>query len=94
MFLYPFIPLPPPDRECVSLLQDHAPISGAHGRRARSEQSKILCSRSSKKKTGSMYSTIGSGTASQATPQGRRHKRAGVGFELAIKRSPARRHDH
>ena len=30
-----------------------------------------------------MYSTIGSGTASQATPQGRRHKRAEVGFELA-----------
>jgi hypothetical protein len=43
---------------------------------------------------GSMYSTIGSGTASQATPQGRRHKRAEVGFELAIKRLPARRHDH
>jgi hypothetical protein len=31
------------------------------------------------KKSGSMYSTIGSGTASQATPQGRRHKRAEVG---------------
>jgi hypothetical protein len=31
-----------------------------------------------------MYSTIGSGTASQATPQGRRHKRAEAGFELAI----------
>ncbi len=35
-----------------------------------------------------MYSTIGSGTASQATPQGCRHKRAEVGFELAIKRLP------
>ena len=34
-------------------------------------------------KSGSMYSTIGSGTASQATPQGRRHKRAEVSFELA-----------
>jgi hypothetical protein len=45
-------------------------------------------------KSGSIYSTIGSGTASQATPQGRRHKRAEVGFELAIKRLPARRHDH
>ncbi len=44
--------------------------------------------------SGSMYSTIGSGTASQATPQGRRHKRAEVGFELAIKRLLARRHDH
>ncbi len=33
-----------------------------------------------------MFSTIGSGTASQATPQGRHHKRAEVGFELAIKR--------
>ncbi len=41
-----------------------------------------------------MYSTIGLGTASQATLQGRRHKRAEVGFELAIKRLPARRLDH
>jgi hypothetical protein len=47
-----------------------------------------------KKNPGSMYSTIGSGTASQATPQGRRHKRAEVGIELAIKRLPARRHDN
>jgi hypothetical protein len=30
------------------------------------------------KKSGSMYSTIGSGMASQATPQGRRHNRANV----------------
>ncbi len=30
-----------------------------------------------------MYSTIGSGTASQATPQGRRHDRAEVGFTLS-----------
>ncbi len=45
------------------------------------------------KKSDSMYSTIGSGTASQATPQGRRHKRAEVGFELAIRRLPARRLD-
>jgi hypothetical protein len=37
-----------------------------------------------------MYSTIGSGTASQATPQGSLHKRAEVGFELAIKLLPAR----
>ncbi len=41
-----------------------------------------------------MYSTIRFGTASKATPQGRRLYRAGVGFELAIKRSPARRLDH
>ncbi len=41
-----------------------------------------------------MYSTIGSGMASQATPQGRRHKRAEVGFDLAIKQLPALRHDH
>ncbi len=41
-----------------------------------------------------MYSTIGLGTAFQATPQGRRHKRAEIGFELAIKRLPARCHDH
>jgi hypothetical protein len=32
-----------------------------------------------------MYSTIRFGTASKATPQGRRLYRAGVGFELAIK---------
>jgi hypothetical protein len=32
-----------------------------------------------------MYSTIDSGTASQATPQGRSHKRVEVGLELAIK---------
>jgi hypothetical protein len=37
-----------------------------------------------------MYSTIGSGTASQATPQGRRHKRAEAGFEMTIKLLPAR----
>jgi hypothetical protein len=37
-----------------------------------------------------MYSTIGSGPVSQATPQGRHHKRAEVGFELAIKRLPFR----
>jgi hypothetical protein len=41
-----------------------------------------------------MYSTIRFGTASKATPQGRRLYRAGVGFELAFKRSPARRLDH
>ena len=41
-----------------------------------------------------MYSTIRFGTASKATPLGRRLYRAGVGFELAIKRSPARRLDH
>jgi hypothetical protein len=41
-----------------------------------------------------MYSTIRFGTASKATQQGRRLYRAGVGFELAIKRSPARRLDH
>ncbi len=41
-----------------------------------------------------MYSTIRFGTASKATPQGHRLYRAGVGFELAIKRSPARRLDH
>ncbi len=41
-----------------------------------------------------MYSAIRLGTASKATPQGRRLYRAGVGFELAIKWSPARRHDH
>ncbi len=33
-------------------------------------------------KSGSMFSTIGLGTASQATPQGRRHKRAEAGFEF------------
>jgi hypothetical protein len=36
------------------------------------------------KKSGSMYSTIGSGTASQATPQGHHHKRAEVWFEMTI----------
>jgi hypothetical protein len=41
-----------------------------------------------------MYSTIRFGTASKATPLGRRLYRARVGFELAIKRSPARRLDH
>ncbi len=41
-----------------------------------------------------MYSTIRFGTASKATPQGRRLYRAGVGFELAINRSPARRLDY
>ena len=41
-----------------------------------------------------MYSTIRFGTASKATPLGRRLYRAGVGFELAIKRSPARCLDH
>ncbi len=46
------------------------------------------------KKSGSMYSTIGSGTASQATPQGRRHNRAGLGFKLTIKRLPALCLDH
>ncbi len=33
-----------------------------------------------------MYSTIRFGTASKATPHGRRLYRAGVGFKLAIKR--------
>ncbi len=41
-----------------------------------------------------MYSTIKVRNGIQATPQGRRHLRAGVGFELAIKRQPARRLDH
>jgi hypothetical protein len=41
-----------------------------------------------------MYSTIRFGTASKATPQGRRLYRMGVEFELAIKRSPALRLDH
>ncbi len=41
-----------------------------------------------------MYSTIKFGTASKATPQGRLLYRAGVGFELAIKLSQARRLDH
>jgi hypothetical protein len=45
-------------------------------------------------KSGSMYSTIGSGAAPQATPQGRRHKRAEVGFELTIKRLPVGCLDH
>jgi hypothetical protein len=38
-----------------------------------------------------MYSTISVRNGIQATPQGRRLYRAGVGFELAIKRLPARR---
>jgi hypothetical protein len=41
-----------------------------------------------------MYSTIGLGTASQATPQGRSHKRAEVGLELVINRLPAQSLDH
>jgi hypothetical protein len=41
------------------------------------------------KKSESMYSTIGSETASKATPQ-----RAEVGFELTIKRLPALCLDH
>ncbi len=45
-------------------------------------------------KSGSMYSTIGSGTASQAAPQGRRHKRAEVGLEQTIERLPTRCLDH
>jgi hypothetical protein len=40
-----------------------------------------------------MYSTIKVRNGIQATQQGRRHSRAGVGFELAIKRQPARRLD-
>jgi hypothetical protein len=40
-----------------------------------------------------MYSTIKVRNGIQATPQGRRHC-AGVGFELVIKRLPARRLDH
>ncbi len=40
-----------------------------------------------------MYSTTKVRNSIQATPQGRRHQRAGVGFELAIKRFPALRHD-
>ncbi len=47
-----------------------------------------------RKKSGLVYSTIGSGMASQATPQGRRHKRAEVGFELALKLLPAQFLDH
>jgi hypothetical protein len=47
-----------------------------------------------KKKPLLMYSTIRFGTASKVTPQGRRIYRAGVGFELAIKQSPARCLDH
>ena len=38
-----------------------------------------------------MYSTINVRNGIQATPRGRRLYRAGVGFELAIKRLPARR---
>ncbi len=41
------------------------------------------------RKSGSVYSTIGSGRASQTTPQRCRHKRAEVGFTLTIKRLPA-----
>ncbi len=41
-----------------------------------------------------LESTIGSGIASQATPQGQRHKSAEVGFEITIKRVPARSLDH
>jgi hypothetical protein len=37
-----------------------------------------------------MYSTIKVLNGIQATPQGRHLSRAGVGFELAIKRLPAR----
>ncbi len=47
-----------------------------------------------REKSGSMYSTISSGTASQATPQGRRHKRAEEGVEPTIKRLPAQCLDH
>ncbi len=56
---------------------------------------KFIHSRRTLKKNPSlMYSTIRFGTASKATPQGRRLYRAGVGFKLAIKRSPARFLDH
>jgi hypothetical protein len=41
-----------------------------------------------------MYSTIGLGTASQATPRESRHKRAEVGSELTIKKLPALWLDH
>ena len=41
-----------------------------------------------------MYSTIKVQNGIQATPQGRRLYHAGVGFELAIKRRPARCLDH
>ncbi len=41
-----------------------------------------------------MYSTIKVRNGIQATPQGRRLYCAGVGFELAIKRRPARCLDH
>jgi hypothetical protein len=41
-----------------------------------------------------MYYTIASGKASEAIPQGHHHKRSEVGFELAIKRLPARCLDH
>ncbi len=40
-----------------------------------------------------MYYTIGSGTASQATTQGRRHKQAEKVFELTIEKLPAQRLD-
>ena len=33
----------------------------------------------------SLYSAIRTGTASQATPRGQSHERAGKGFEMAIK---------
>jgi hypothetical protein len=41
-----------------------------------------------------MYSTIKVRNRIQATPQGRRLYRAGAGFEVAIKRRPARCLDH
>ena len=41
-----------------------------------------------------MYSTIRFGAASKASPQGHHLYRVGVGFELVIKRSQARRLDH
>ena len=41
-----------------------------------------------------MYSTINVRNGIQATPRGRRLYRAGVGFELAIKRLPARCRNH
>jgi hypothetical protein len=46
------------------------------------------------KQSGSKHFTIGSGTVSQATPQGRHHGCAEVGVELTMKRLPAQCLDH
>jgi hypothetical protein len=53
-----------------------------------------ICRFSKKKIHLLMCSTIKVRNGIQAAPQGRRQTRAEVGFELAIKRQPARRLDH